>query len=134
MKARTPAVIERFYDWLPLDGEDKVIFSYSDGNATLDIEYRDDGKLLVRKVTFERVSHIFKGPIPGIDFLAFEFGDERLDVDCLVEFKNSEFANAYTKYRDDGIGAKLIIWNHYFVAFTSSNIVFHIFATDVYVS
>jgi len=66
--------------------------------------------------------------------LAFEFGDQKLDVDCVVEYKNSEFASAYTKGYEDNIGAKLFAWKHYFVSFTSRNIVFHIFATDVSVS
>jgi len=137
MKVANPIIVERLNDWLPPEGENKVRASSSDGKLVVDVEYTscsDHQSLKKRSLIFERVSHFYKGPMPGIDFLDFQFNNEKLDVGSLIEFESSDFSDRYSEYMNGCSGVNLPKRKHYFVMFTSENILFHVFAVSVSVS
>lgn len=136
MKIENPVVIEQLSDWLPPDGEDEVEFLSIDNDIVINVKYtgvKSQDEMFVKSFKFKNVSHFFKGSLPSIDFLDFDFNydTEEMSLDSLVEFKKSEFASKYTKYFNNNIGVDLFTWRHFFIAFLHENLVFHIIATEV---
>ena len=126
MKQSSPKSILDLYDFLPLDGEDKIELHHTEGNLNLILFYEsDETKVTQKTICFNSALQFSKGLFPGYSFFSCKEDNDVSLLDSLVEYEESEFLEKSIDkcIRDD--------FKHYRLFLHSVGIALHVIAKSI---
>jgi len=145
MKIGNPKLILDLYDWLPSDGESKVVFRSVGSDVVLDVLYENESldsdiedetiHYSKREIVFKSVKIFIKTPTPGFSLFEYDSISEsnKPEPGSLIEYLSTDFAkNSMKSYR--AMFDRDSCERHFSVQFLSANVGFHILAENVLLS
>lgn len=138
MRIGDATVVHDLYQWLPAYGESNVLFYSQGADLVLEVEYEKDHYSGVRvakiKMVFSFAAYFCKSPFPGEGLVELDWGKEKVSMGSLVELRESEaLRRANNSWADVSVGEGSGL-RHFYVAFLSENVSFHVISEDVRVS
>lgn len=117
------------YDWLPASGETGVEFRSDGTDVILEISFpKDTGITAKREIRFTAVSSFrresFPGPSMPTPAVTFDKAGLSDTLGFLIEFENSDVANAWTSHYGNRQRVR-----HYVMNFLSENLSIQVLAT-----
>jgi hypothetical protein len=143
MKIGNPKLIFDPHEWLPPDGESKILHRSVGADVVLEVFYqkasrysnKEDEAILFykREIHFKFALYFIRTPFPGADFFEYDGNSPKSTVGALNEYLNSEYAKKCNEVFQSFSGMAPNL-RHFSIPFLSDNSLFHVLAKDVSLS